>query len=124
MNDIGNRIKFFREQLGLNQSELAKRAALSQSQISEFESGKIPPKIDKLLKIADALGQSVGVFDERLLRSSGKKECNCNCDFLAIVCNNWKHLTNSQRGEIAGIVKTYADENQADNLSGLCVKSS
>ena len=44
---------------GLSQAELAKRAGVPQSAISEIETGKRKPRIDTIQKLAMALGVSV-----------------------------------------------------------------
>lgn len=44
-----------REELGLSQQDLAVRCGTTQSAIARLEGGGRPPRIDTLLKIADAL---------------------------------------------------------------------
>jgi transcriptional regulator with XRE-family HTH domain len=44
-----------RKELGLSQAELAELVATTQSAIARLESGGRPPRIDTLLRIADAL---------------------------------------------------------------------
>ncbi|MEI2700783.1 MAG: helix-turn-helix transcriptional regulator [Baekduia sp.] len=44
-----------RQQLGLSQTDLARKVATTQSAIARLESGGRPPRIDTLLRIADAL---------------------------------------------------------------------
>jgi transcriptional regulator with XRE-family HTH domain len=64
MNDIGKRIAAMREALGLNQVELAKKAQVARSSISEIESGKNQPNYRTLTQIAEALGTTVGSLVE------------------------------------------------------------
>lgn len=52
-------IREFRKKAGLSQRELAKRAGLSSTTIQGYEQGRFRPKIDALLKIADALGAEI-----------------------------------------------------------------
>ena len=44
--------KQYRKELGLTQSELGKRAGISQPNITRFESGNYNPSLDFLVKIA------------------------------------------------------------------------
>ena len=48
--------KQYRKELGLTQSELGKRAGISQPNISRFESGNYNPSLEFLVKIAGAMG--------------------------------------------------------------------
>jgi len=52
---ISDRLAERRSQLGLSQQELAELCGTTQSAIARLESGGRPPRIDTLLKIADAL---------------------------------------------------------------------
>lgn len=52
-------IREFRKKAGLSQRELAKRAGLSSTTIQGYERGRFTPKIDALLKMADALGVEI-----------------------------------------------------------------
>jgi len=57
---IGKVLKKLREQKGLSQLELAKRADVAQAYISEMEAGdKKNPGIETLRKLAKALGVPV-----------------------------------------------------------------
>lgn len=53
--------KQYRKELGLTQSELGKRAGISQPNITRFESGNYNPSLEFLVKIAGALGKKVKV---------------------------------------------------------------
>ena len=48
-------IKERREQLGISQKELAKRAKISQSFLCDIEQGRCKPSIDTAIKIAQVL---------------------------------------------------------------------
>ena len=52
-------IREFRKKAGLSQRELAKRAGLSSTTIQGYEQGRFRPKIEALLKIADALDAEI-----------------------------------------------------------------
>ena len=53
--------KQYRKELGLTQSELGKRAGISQPNIPRFESGNYNPSLEFLVKIAGAMGKKVKV---------------------------------------------------------------
>lgn len=57
------RLKELREQAGISQYELAKRASLSKQAVSLIETGKREPGWKTVVKIARALGVPVGAFD-------------------------------------------------------------
>jgi transcriptional regulator with XRE-family HTH domain len=59
LDTTANRIRDARERRGLKQVELAKRAGLQPSAISQFENGQREPSPENLCKLADALGVSV-----------------------------------------------------------------
>lgn len=52
---IADQVASRRTQLGLSQQDLAELCGTTQSAIARLESGGRPPRIDTLLKIADAL---------------------------------------------------------------------
>jgi transcriptional regulator with XRE-family HTH domain len=59
---IGRRIKHFREEKGISSAELASRAKISRSYLSELENGKGEhkrPSADVMYKIGNALGISM-----------------------------------------------------------------
>jgi DNA-binding XRE family transcriptional regulator len=60
---VGSKIRDMRERMGLNQSELAEKARLTQSHVSRLENAEHTATSFTLRKIADALGVSVGEID-------------------------------------------------------------
>lgn len=52
-------LRTIRAELGLSQIELSKRAKISQGKVCEYEKGKVIPRVDTALKIANALGKTV-----------------------------------------------------------------
>ncbi len=64
---LGNRIRSRREELGLNQIELAKKSRLTQATISRIESDLIAPKATTLIVLAISLDLAPNTFlkDER-----------------------------------------------------------
>ena len=66
MPTVGSRIKRRRETLGWTQDELAKKANISKSFLSDLENGKRNVGADKLLDIARARGFDATVLSELL----------------------------------------------------------
>ena len=56
--DIGNRVRYNRNRIGITQEELAERANLSRVHISYLECGERLPSLEGLISIANALGVS------------------------------------------------------------------
>ena len=65
---FNERLKMLRKELGITQKELAEKIGVGRTTISEYESGKIVPKQDGLISLADVFGVSVdyltGVSDK------------------------------------------------------------
>jgi transcriptional regulator with XRE-family HTH domain len=59
LGQLGMRIAFLREQRGLSQLELAIRAGVSKSYVSDLENGRRNPSIKVLQKVASGLGVSL-----------------------------------------------------------------
>ena len=57
--NLGEAIKRERFALGLSQDELARRAGLHCSYVSDLERGARNPSVESILKIADALAVTV-----------------------------------------------------------------
>lgn len=60
--DIGKRIKNIRLSKEINASRLASKAFISQSYLSDIETGKSTPSLDKLFTICEALDVSLSEF--------------------------------------------------------------
>ena len=71
MSEIGAKIRKLRKLNNWTQKILEKKTGIPQGQISDYESGKENPKLDKIIKFARAFGVSVAVLDESLLDASG-----------------------------------------------------
>ena len=56
VDTMGRRIRELRMLRGLTQEELARMAGLKQSAVARMESVKSIPRLDTVLKVADALG--------------------------------------------------------------------
>lgn len=70
---LGEKVRQLREQAGLSQSELAKRLRMSENSkgyVSEIESGKKIPPVEKVLLISDIFNVTI----DSLLRDSVEVE--------------------------------------------------
>lgn len=66
---IGERVKTYREKLGMTREDLAERTTLPLSLIDDVENGSVSPAIGVMVKLARALGQRVGTFtDDQIAR--------------------------------------------------------
>ncbi len=59
MNALGVRIKTLRQERGLLQKQVAEKAGLTPSMVSQIESGRLTPTLRTLRKLADAFGVSI-----------------------------------------------------------------
>ena len=59
---VSEKIKQLRKEKCLSQKALAKRMGLSQVAICKIENGKRPPRLDRLIELANALEVDVAIF--------------------------------------------------------------
>ena len=59
-------LKDLRKEKGYTQSDVAKALCVSQQTVAKWESGSAIPRIDKLQKLADLFGCSIGVLIKNL----------------------------------------------------------
>ena len=64
---IGQRVKALRLAAGLSQQELADRAGLNRTHIGRIEDGAFGSQVETIQQIAEALGMSVDIVDDRLV---------------------------------------------------------
>lgn len=69
MHHIGPRIKAAREKKGLTQEQLAELVDLSPMHMSVLERGAKPPKLETLIKIANALDVTADILLQDLLHN-------------------------------------------------------
>lgn len=59
MKTVGRRIREVREQIGMTQSDLAKRVHVSRSSVQSWENGQTYPSIDNCVSLANVFHLSV-----------------------------------------------------------------
>ncbi len=59
MRNIGEKVKFYREQQNITQAQLAEEVDVDRSNISKIETGESSGSLPLLFRIADALGVTV-----------------------------------------------------------------
>ena len=74
MPTVGDRIRQIREDMEINQEQLAERAGLSKGFLSDVENGKRNIASENLLKIANVLGASVDYLLRGEVTESTKTE--------------------------------------------------
>jgi transcriptional regulator with XRE-family HTH domain len=63
---LGERVRALRQERGLQQRQVAEKAELTPSMVSQIESGRLTPSLNTLRRVADALGVALAVlFDGR-----------------------------------------------------------
>lgn len=60
--ELAERLRYFRNQSGFTQEELAERTGIHANTLRKYEAGRRKPKIEQLKRIADGLGISVIEF--------------------------------------------------------------
>ncbi len=62
---VGSRIRYFREQRKLSQTELAALIGVTQKDISRWENDTYTPSFASMMKIAKALKTPIGKFADK-----------------------------------------------------------
>jgi transcriptional regulator with XRE-family HTH domain len=94
--NLGQRVRERREQLGLKQSELAKRVGLSRQQIGAIEAGRSYPPLPKLTALVQALELRL-IFDLVAPDDATAEE------ILPVL----SELSPNERGQIMRLVEVY-----------------
>lgn len=101
---FGERVKQIRNQKGLSQAQICKALGYaSGSYISDIELGKFIPKVDKLEKLAQALGISQTEMDDLLLEHKIEK-LGLNDSTLTLM---FKEVPKMTREEKRSVIQAY-----------------
>lgn len=109
--EVGERIRFLRKKMGLNQEQLAELARLNRVTIAKYESGKVEPGAQALTRIADALEVTV---DELLGRDTQTGEAQSEAPKTLearIVSFGMDKLPQEERQKILDILQRMYDNN-------------
>lgn len=109
--EVGERIRFLRKKMGLNQEQLAELARLNRVTIAKYESGKVEPGAQALTRIADALEVTV---DELLGRDAPTDESQSEAPKTLearIVSFGMDKLPQEERQKILDILQRMYDNN-------------
>ena len=70
--ELGKRIQWWREKVGLTQEELGMEIGADKGKISRYESGQMVMKVDRLFQIAEVLQVPVDELCPKWLRLQGR----------------------------------------------------
>lgn len=59
--DVGTKLKLMRQHRELSQPMLSERTGISQTTITQIETGKRPPSLRSIIKLANELGYDVAI---------------------------------------------------------------
>ena len=77
-NRIGQRIAKMRKLAGMSQEQLSEKAGLQRTHVSRIEAGKYAVNLETLQAIAEALGMTVDIIDNRLADLTPLKTMTAN----------------------------------------------
>jgi Zn-dependent peptidase ImmA (M78 family)/DNA-binding XRE family transcriptional regulator len=143
---IGRRLRECRERLAMTQGDLAEKAGVGVSSISEFENGKREPTLNQLRKLADAMSASVAWFlsmDEPLGETVRWRERPPNAEIIEArflkLCRQYRDLERwaceeepiqlrrserfpSSRSEVAALARQVQGEMRLGDRPGLVLR--
>ena len=90
--NFSERLKKIREEKGLSQSDLAKKADFQTAAISHFETGQRKPSFDNLKRLVDALNVSIDYLLGREIKDAG--------DIAEKVFRNFEKLSTEDQQKI------------------------
>ena len=105
-NEFRMNLKFYREQKGWSQAELAIQANSSNGQIGNVEAGKSSPSIDLVFRIAEAL--SIHPADLFLRDSSKVQDRELYSKYHELLMN-CEHLPECHKQIVNQLVKSLAE---------------
>ena len=106
--EIGKRIKFFREKLGLSQKEVADRLNISNAKLSNWEKGTNRPPADFIANICTVLDVTA---DELLGLNSKGNQPKYNLSFQEKEhLNNYRRLNDERKKRIDKIINMELEE--------------
>ncbi len=107
---LGEKIKQLRRERGWSQGELAARLGGDPGQISRYETGKISPSIDVVVKLAETFGVSA---DYLLIDGAARRPLHAPTDLLGERLNQLDQLTAEDRAALTHILDHMLANNRA-----------
>ena len=114
--DLGQRIKEYRESMGMSQNELAKKSGLAQSSLSYLESGEKSPSVETLECICKGLGIPLSDLispETRIFQSSFSKRLRIEREALNLSVEEKARKV----GIPDGLYKAYENNRLIPNLN-------
>ena len=113
---LGARIKGLRTERGIRQKELARKASLTPSLVSQIESDKLTPSLHTLGRLASALGVTIGTFFDQA--PNGRVHIGRKKDYAVVSFDGsterWEVLTAGLfRGKVRAVVSTLGGRGQS-----------
>lgn len=109
---IGNKIKYYREQMGMTQEDLAKKLKTTRQSISRYENGDRKANQDILFELADIFGISINTFFPRVETKDINEVYNLlNSDNQAIVYDFAKSKLDEQNTVSDNVVSLHTTLN-------------
>ena len=99
LTELGNRIRFYRTNMGLSQKQLGDIVSLNTIHISHIENGQKAPSLESVLNIAQALNVSIDqlLIDSLPENTQNKNDLNsllldCTPEEVSILVENFTGL--------------------------------
>lgn len=106
---FGERMKKLREEKSISQFDLAKALYISQSSVSEYESGNQQPSLEMLAQIADYFDVNtdylLGRTDIKISIDNLRKSLSSNSGDITV--NDFLRLKEDEKEAIGGIIKSF-----------------
>ncbi|HII4509564.1 helix-turn-helix transcriptional regulator [Clostridium perfringens] len=110
--NIGDRIKFYRKEKKLNQTELANKSGISRNALSNYELNKRKPTIEVLKKIANALEINIAYLVEENLRNEiidRLKNDSSSDSVISLLEERFSKIGNYDKKFITEVYETFLD---------------
>ena len=112
---LGQRIKFFREQLGLTQLQLAEKAGVSSKAIGRYEQGNRTPPVDIAQRIATALGLSINelLYPDAIKENPDSIKVKIPVDIFSLDLDELQAKLDARNAKLEVIIKHFDKLNEA-----------
>jgi transcriptional regulator with XRE-family HTH domain len=112
---LGQRIKFFREELGLTQLQLAEKAEISSKAVGRYEHGSRVPSVEIAQRIATALGISVNelLYPEAIRENPDSITVKIPVDILNLDLGELQAKLDARNKKLDVVIKHFDKLNEA-----------